>query len=301
MLRDVLVSWRGTAYEPIKPIGDGGTSDVHMVLATSGATKGIFFAAKVFQKIEDKKRLTNFMREVHFLRSVDHPAIMSIEDEGQLSDGRPFVIMQLQSSTLRKCSSSLSILDKSTCGMNLLSALHYLSRQDPPVVHRDVKPTNIFATGATFILGDFGLVTLFDGASHGVGTRPTIPEMARHYPTPELVLAYHTGRAAPPASDVFQLGLVLAELFTGNNPASWDGKSARVVLAPLSEYRDSLGEKLSSIIADMLIERTQERPTAARLLQRWQECHLATMKRERDQKSQLRPPGAKSADPHIDG
>jgi serine/threonine protein kinase len=283
VLRENPVSWRGTTYEPCgRPLGDGGTSNVYRVIAKSGPTKGIFFAAKVFQQIEDSTRLLNFMREVHFLRSVKHPAIMSIEDEGRLSDNRPFVIIELQKSTLEKEKQrqSLSFLQKSVCGLSILSALNYLSRQDPPMVHRDIKPSNIFIKGESFLLGDFGLVTPFLKSTQRSGPPPKIAEMAKMYPTPELVKSHLSGRQPPPESDVFQFGLVAAELFTGQKLAKWNQRSEKIDLSPVPEIVEPSGDLFRPILVDML--KIENRPPVHELLDRWLTAHQAAAESDRD-------------------
>jgi eukaryotic-like serine/threonine-protein kinase len=110
---------------------------------------------------------------------------------------------------------SLNETAKVSIIMQLLSALDYLSRRDPYVVHRDIKPKNIFLKAGTCVLGDFGLI-FQDVAPAGTGQRAgSIPAMAQMYRTPELIEYHVTGKQPPPASDVFQLGLVACELFTG--------------------------------------------------------------------------------------
>jgi serine/threonine-protein kinase len=105
----------------------------------------------------------------------------------------------------------------------LLSALRYLASSRPPVVHRDVKPQNIFIKGRSCVLGDFGLMKVLNGSEEmdrEVFRESTGPGMPYYYRTPDLI-AYAKGEAnITPKSDVFQLGLVAAELFTGWNPAN---------------------------------------------------------------------------------
>ena len=220
---DVFVSWRDITYVPVRSAGAGGIGKVSVALATTGPNKGVLFAVKVFspdsREKEDWKQA--FMREVHVLRDCNHPAVVKVFDEGVLGNGRPFFVMEYLSGSLWEAmkEGSLDETAKVNVVMQLLSALDYLSRRDPYVVHRDIKPKNIFLKAGTCVLGDFGLV--FQDVVPVATGQPqgAIPAMAQAYRTPELVAYHATGKKPPPASDVFQLGLVAYEIH-GQKPSS---------------------------------------------------------------------------------
>jgi serine/threonine protein kinase len=131
------------------------------------------------------------------------------------------------------------------------------------------------------VLGDFGLLFL-QPESPGVASAhapPTIPEMARNYRTPELVACHNAGTAPPAASDVFQLGLVVAELFTGSNPLVPDGVTNPVRVNPIREIAGPSATPIKALIEKMLIMNAAERPEAARLVGDWQGIYLDLLER----------------------
>ena len=97
------------------------------------------------------------------------------------------------------------------------------------------------------------------------------PGMPFFYRTPDLV-AYATNQAdITVQSDVFQLGLVLAQLFTGWNPC----KKAQEHLSPvqldqIEHIPGKLGGSIWTVLNRMLTFDPSERPTAANLLSLWQ-------------------------------
>ena len=278
----VFVSWRDVTYEKMDNAGQGGIGKVSVVLATSGIRKGVLFAVKVFSPDSPAKEEWKqaFMREVHVLRDCDHPAIVKVFDEGVLEDGRPFFVMEYLPVTLWTAmqAGKLNESDKLGIVMQLLSALHYLSRRDPYVVHRDIKPKNIFLKAATCVLGDFGLI--FQDVEHAQqgGSDRSIAAMAQMYRTPELVAFQNGGPKPPLASDVFQLGLVAAELFTGRNPLRHGGPATPVELDPLGDVPGSLGQSIKSRLEEMLVMDAASRLPAVRLLPRWLDLYRTSIR-----------------------
>jgi serine/threonine protein kinase len=278
---DAFFSWRDITYQQVAVAGDGGIGKVYVALAKNGPNKGVLFAVKVFspRSIEKEDWKQAFMREVHVLRDCSHPAIVKVIDEGILADGRPFFVMEYLPNTLWDAVKQKSLDDvaKISVIMQLLSALDYLSRRNPYVVHRDIKPTNIFLKAGTCVLGDFGLV-FQDVASIADQPKGAIPAMAQMYRTPELVTYHNTGKKLPPASDVFQLGLVAAELFTGKNPLRHAGPKKPVELEPLDDLPGAVGGALKARVEEMLLVDTHRRESANVLLSRWIDLYHAVLR-----------------------
>ena len=281
-MANAFVSWRDVTYDQMHSAGQGGSGKVSVVLATSGMRKGVLFAIKAFtpdsQAKDDWKQA--FMREVHVLRDCDHPAIVKVFDEGVLEDGRPFFVMEYLPRTLWGAmqDGQLDEQAKLSIVMQLLSALDYLSRRDPYVVHRDIKPRNIFLKAGTCVLGDFGLI--FQDVEPAQQGGSAIRAMAQMYRTPELVAYHKRGPKPPPASDVFQLGLVAAELFTGKNPLRHAGPAKPVELDPLGDIPGALGQSIKALLEEMLVIDTASRLPAVRLLPRWLDLYRTAVRRE---------------------
>lgn len=192
---------------------------------------------KVQYNLSTETRRERFIRETAFLREEVHPAILRHFDEGsyQLPDGGiyPFVITNYCPKTLADVIKQGNVIfsEKVLYACQLLSALQLLQNRN--IIHRDIKPNNIFVNGSNAVLGDFGLIKALDineqlneqvdddiemineTAFH---TAEGYVAMPYFYRTPELVAYANKRDVLHIESDVFQLGLVLTELFTGENP-----------------------------------------------------------------------------------
>lgn len=277
---DSVTSWRETRYSCVKRLGSGGASTVYAMLATSGVVKGNLFAVKFFDaQGKGEGWHWNFMKEVHFLRGCDHPNVAKVFDEGVHDSTFPFVVMELMGGSLHEAYRRKIQFDdcrKISIVVQLLSALNYLSRLDPPGVHCDIKPQNILFKGMSCVLSDFGLVKLLHAdTAPDAWTVPKHLPMAQGYRTPELIPYMLDGTPLPPPSDVFQLGLVAAELFTGQNPLDQKGGAKRVELNPLAPVPGRHSDSVSARLNEMLVRDTHNRIIARDALRLWQELLLS--------------------------
>lgn len=264
-----------TWYESIELLGTGGNAATFLAYCTSPPMKGLLFAVKVFRKLSKPERKTSFLEEAQFLKGCDHPAIMRVYDEGTYYDDNPFVVMEYLPNTLAEVMrADCGIVEKVAYSCQLISALSYLDSLEPKVVHRDIKPANLFVKGGSCVLGDFGLMKLLTGKDDE--DREIVKEsigagMPRYYRTPDLV-AYLKGESGiTTKSDVFQLGLVLTQLFTGWNPL----KATReftdpIELGDVGNIPSGLSGGISSLLNRMLEIDPEKRPTAGELVDPWQ-------------------------------
>jgi len=283
-----IIAVEGT-YRVLQELGSGGNSAVYLVEAIAGLHRGVLFALKIFLRIGDDARLERFNTEIAFLQSCNHPSILRVFDHGVhyasvkgAPRNFPFVVSEYLPNTLRSSMlRGLSILEKTAFTLQLLAGLAYLSSRDPEIIHRDIKPENIFVKGRSAVLGDFGLLKAGDGidpsiefhiqASSGI-------RFAALYPTPDLV-EYCKDRENPipltSKSDVFQLGLVLAELYTSEIPLKPRSVPfSPIELKPLIAIPGSQGEAIKGIIGKMLEISTDKRPSATDLFDPWEGIFL---------------------------
>jgi serine/threonine-protein kinase len=266
--------------------GRGGSAETFLVQALSGSYAGVFFALKAFRRWTRPAWRESFLQEIAFLRTCNHPAVMRVFDEGIYQDS-PFVIADYLPITLAHVMRRpLSVVEKLGYAVQLLSALEYLASPDRFVVHRDIKPQNIFVRDHACILGDFGLVKHCPPLSESdreMLRTSSGPRMPRHYRTPDLVDYLRGGAAPTPKSDVFQLGLVLAELFAGHNPQRPGRFDADVQLDSIRYIPGKLGKSIRGLIERMLEFNRATRPAAADLRRPWLElfesaaAHMASL------------------------
>ncbi len=235
--RSIFAQGSKTYYKIIKYLGRGGNAIAFLVQCTDGRYRGLIFVLKVQYNLSTPARRNRFARETDFLKEETHPAILGHFDDGEyhLPDKRvyPFVITNYCPQTLEALihTGSIAFSSKVLYACQLLSALQVL--QDRNILHRDIKPNNIFINGSEAILGDFGLIKAIDTATEtdlehdddiqmindtALQDAKGYAAMPHYYRTPELVAYANKEDSLHIESDVFQLGLVFAKMFTGENP-----------------------------------------------------------------------------------
>ncbi len=172
-----------------------------------------FLPEHLISNAEDKDR---FLREARFASSLDHPNIGVIHGLDETPTGRIFIVMAYYSGeTLahKMRRGPMPLLDAVDIAVQMgegLAAAHAAT-----VVHRDIKPSNaiVTQTGVTKIV-DFGLARLAStGSTQSVSTAGTIG-----YMSPEQTV----GKFVDQRTDIWSLGIVLAEMVTGKNPFQRD-------------------------------------------------------------------------------
>ncbi|TKB82882.1 MAG: serine/threonine protein kinase [Nitrospira sp.] len=260
-------------YYNQKFLGRGGNGTAFLVTCTSEANYGMQFVLKVFHKISDPIRRNAFLKEIEHLRSLNHPAITRIFDEGMYRAATgieyPFAVIEYVPITARQLlvSRELDRLRAIRIALNCLSALDCLHTATPPLIHRDIKPENILISDVGAKLADFGLVKALDDLAdeHEAdalnGTQ--IPGMPFRYRTPELVQRVtDSGIQITPASDIYQFGTVFYELLTGFNPQRKPEKLSDPIDLDLRDIRGGEGVHLTRLIGHMLADIPGNRPSA---------------------------------------
>jgi serine/threonine protein kinase len=289
-----ITSRKTVFYKNVQHLGSGANSVVQLVLALNGEHRGLLFALRVFTQLGKPDRLERFRREMEFLYKCSHPSIMRIYDDGvypvrdkDRTVELPFVVAEYLPKTLADVLRvGTTTAERVSYTLQLLSALEFLALHTPAVVHRDIKPQNIFVKGRSCVLGDFGLLKFIDddeGTDRELFKESVGPGMPRYYRTPDLVAYAKQENALTAKSDVFQLGLVVAEMFCGRNPLHRSGDLlGNVVLDPLGEIPGTLNMGIRGLIERMLEFDSDRRPAAGELIDQWEgvfrevvkHCHL---------------------------
>ncbi|MEI6077740.1 MAG: serine/threonine-protein kinase [Verrucomicrobiota bacterium] len=273
-----IQSSSGVWYRCVQTLGAGGNAVAFLVLCTSGTHTGALFALKVFRRLSAPDRREKFLQETRLLFKLNHPCILRVFDEGVFHTSTveyPFVVAEYLPNTLQQLlQRDIPFIEKLAFSMQLLSALNHLAEQNPQILHRDIKPANIFIKGRSCVLGDFGLMKFLDGNSatdRDVFKESIGPGMPFYYRTPDLVSYARNEADVTIKSDVFQLGLVLAQLFTGWNPCNKaEDPLSPVELTRLDEIPGKLGASIGSALTRMLAMKPEVRPSAAELFGHWQ-------------------------------
>jgi serine/threonine-protein kinase len=245
----------------VAPLGKGGMGEVYraddLTLGQAVALK--FLPADL---ADDPDRLARFRGEVRVARQVSHPHVCRVYDIGE-ADGQIFLTMEyVDGEDLAALLRRIGRLppDKGAeLGRQLCLGL--AAAHDKGVLHRDLKPQNVMIDGrGQARLTDFGL------AAAAADVRATeVRSGTPAYQAPEVL----AGREVSVQSDLYALGLVLYELFTGRRafPAETRGELERLHAAGKpprpSAHAPGIDPRVERVILRCLEPDPRDRPRSA--------------------------------------
>ncbi len=246
-------------YRILEKIGGGGMGVVYKAedtkLKRMVALK--FLPQDLTRKEHAKQR---FIREAQNASSLDHPNICNIHEIDETDDGQLFISMTYyEGETLQKKIERGPLHIEQAIAITIQVAQGLFKAHSKKIIHRDIKPGNIFITeeGHVKIL-DFGLAKLTgttkitkEGATTGTIAYMS-PEQAR-------------GKDVDEKSDIWSLGVVLYEMLTGTVP--FKGENWRVTLysilntqpESIKQLRKDIPEALEDVVEQMMQKDTKSR------------------------------------------
>ncbi|MCP4782698.1 MAG: serine/threonine protein kinase [Fuerstiella sp.] len=224
-------------------LGRGGFGEVYFAVSDSGRE----VALKAVQNFEEVE-----LRGIGHCMNLKSPHLVMIFDIKHAADGKPWVIMEYVSGpSLRE------VLDESPDGLGIDQAKFFLRElakglsylHEAGVVHRDLKPHNVFFEDGIVKIGDYSLSKVIT-ASHRSGNTMTVGSV--HYMAPEISLGRYDRTV-----DIYALGIMLYEMLAGQPP--YVGESmGEVLMKHLSSDPDV--SQLPEPFAGVIVKAMQRDP-----------------------------------------
>jgi hypothetical protein len=231
-------------YRIIEPVGRGGMASVFKAYEPS---LDRYVALKVLppEFLHDPSFAERFRREAQTIARLEHPQIIPIfAYDIDAETGTPWMAMRLISGgslSQRIKNSRLAPSESARILKDVAEALDYA--HGAGVIHRDVKPQNVLLDDAGRVyLADFGIAKMVESTAHM--TQTGMITGTPQYMAPEQAL----GKPIDKSIDIYALGIVAYELFTGRVPFSADTPVAVLMkqasepmpLPPVSEVQEDV-------------------------------------------------------------
>lgn len=227
-------------------LGRGGFGEVYYAVSDSGRQ----VALKAVQNYEDIE-----LRGISHCMNLKSPHLVSIFDVKHNDRGDAFVIMEyVAGPSLRE------LLDESPEGLGTEKAAWFVREMarglallhDAGVVHRDLKPHNVFVEDGYVKVGDYSLSKIMS-ASHRSGHTMTVGTV--HYMAPEISLGRYDRTV-----DIYALGVMLYEMLTGRPPHVGE-TMGEVLMKHMSGEIDVSGieEPFASVVLKAMAQNPDER------------------------------------------
>jgi serine/threonine protein kinase len=199
----------GGRYQILELLGRGGTADTYR-----GIDERLHrdVAVKVLIERSDETN-TRLLMEARAMARLNHPRVVAVYDAGE-DGGIYYIVMELvRGKTLSQLESG-ELGYKQALGYihEVLEALDYANAQG--IIHRDIKPSNIMIVedGKHTKLTDFGLARRASDVTQTTRTGQIVGTIS--YLAPERFLS----KPADVRSDLYSVGIVMYEIFTGTLP-----------------------------------------------------------------------------------
>ena len=246
----------GEKYEILKKIGQGGMSIVYLAMDTRLNKQWAIKEIKKSSKQETKTLLKGLQMEANILKMVDHPALPRIVDIIHYNDTVYVVMDYIEGRPMNEILKSEGAQPQEKViewAKELCGALDYLHSMNPPIIYRDMKPSNIMLKpNGTVKLIDFGTAKEFDVES----LADTTALGTRGYAAPEQ-FGDAEGRGiykTDARTDIYSLGATLYHIVTGKNPSE-----PPYVMKPIRTWNSALSSGLEKIIAKCTMPNPEDR------------------------------------------
>ncbi len=207
-----------SGYRVIRFVGAGGMASVFEAeRKLPGGPQTV--ALKLLRiDVHDADERRRFLREQRILARLQHPHIAQLLDAGFSPSGTPFLALEFVAGVdvVTHCERyGLAMRERLALFVDVVAAVEHAHRS--LTVHRDLKPSNVLVSADGCVkLVDFGIAKLLNG--EGEPTRTEARRLTRSYAAPEQL----AGDIATTAIDVYALGVLLAELLSGERPRRAD-------------------------------------------------------------------------------
>ncbi len=288
-------------YLIVRPIGQGGMGTVYQAtdqrLGSAVALKQISVRAEHLDRRTLDLVRRQFEREARLLSNLDHPALPRVSDHFTEGDGQ-FLVMQfipgddLYAMLLLRQGRGFPLVNVLDWADQLLDALDYLHTQEPPVLHRDIKPQNLkLSKRGQIMLLDFGLakgavgqLSTLTGTSLFAYSLPYSPleQILRVDPQWEATLQVSSAEkveqilrgGVDARADLYSLGATLHHLVTGRVPvdaprralAVWAGQADP--LPTVNRMNPEVPGGMAAVLEQAVALDPHERPASAAELRR---------------------------------
>ncbi len=247
-MNDPLIGKQLDHYRLDTLLGRGGMARVYRAWDTRLRRH---VALKVMDTPLNADTIQRFYREAQTIANLKHPNIIGIHAFGEAAGVLYMVMPLIEGADLaqhRQKKEAFSPQEVLRMIREVCSALDYAHARG--VIHRDVKPSNILLDkDGRAILSDFGLALLTE-----TGTRGEIFG-SPHYIAPEQAIS---SAKAVPQSDLYSVGIILYELFTGRLPFDSDEpievalKHLQETIPPPRQIRPDMPAALEAVILKAL-------------------------------------------------
>jgi serine/threonine protein kinase len=250
-------------FEIIERIGQGGMGSVYKARQIS-LDRMIALKTLHAALAEDVEYIARFRQEAKAAAALNHPNLVHVHSAGETEGLHWFAMEYVEGESARarmERQGRLDALEAIAISIYVVAALEY-GWQKAGLIHRDIKPDNIFLSNAGEAkLGDLGLAKR-TGQNNGL-TASGASMGSPNYISPEQV---HAMKSVDPRADIYSLGCTLYHLVSGRPPYAGDSAVAvmmKHVSAPVPNLRSVWPEcppELEAIVMKMMLKSPEERP-----------------------------------------
>ncbi len=255
-------------YVIVRPLGSGGFGSVFLANDKRLGNRSVavkYFATSHLSPNDADVAARLFQSEAHTLANLNHPNLTPVLDYFAAPDGWVLVMAYVAGDTLsalqRRLGGPFGQQQVINWAIEICQVLEYLHTQQPPLVFRDLKPSNIMRTNdGRIMLIDFGIARTFKEDQH----QDTVQLGTPGYAPPEQY-----GGQTEPRSDLYSLGATMYVLLTN------DRLTGGFSVPNVRQINPNVSAELAQLIERLTALRPSERPPSAAAVRQELELILA--------------------------